>query len=161
MIYLALGSNLGDSCTVIQEAIEFLKKKVEIHQVSSFYTSQAWGFESQETFYNIVLSGDTSLKPIELLDFVKNIEQEMGRQAKPEGCRYADRIIDIDIIAYHNLHLVSEQLNIPHLLMQDRNFVLNPLVEIAPDWIHPVLLKTSKVLQKECKDTVASTKIGN
>lgn len=161
MIYLALGSNLGDSCTVIQEAIKHLQHKVEIHEISSFYTSHAWGFESKETFYNIVLCGNTELKPLELLDFVKEIEKEMGRQAKPQGCRYADRIIDIDIIAYHDLHLESQRLTIPHLLMHERNFVLNPLVEIAPNWKHPVLLKTSKELQKSCKDTVDSTKIDN
>lgn len=143
-VYLILGSNLGSRADNIQDAIEELKNcGLTILKKSSLYNTAPWGYKEQSDFLNMALECSTNLCPYTLLREIKDIEKKMGRK---ETIRYGPRIIDIDIIFYNNLILKSEQLTIPHPLMHKREFVLKPLCEIAPDFIHPELKLSVKQL---------------
>lgn len=143
-IYLVLGSNVGNRADNIQEAIEELKNcGLTILKESSLYNTAPWGYIEQSDFLNMALECSTNLCPYSLLKEIKDIEKKMGRK---ETIRYGPRIIDIDIIFYNNLIVKSEQLTIPHPLMHKREFVLKPLCEIAPDFIHPELKLSVKQL---------------
>jgi 2-amino-4-hydroxy-6-hydroxymethyldihydropteridine diphosphokinase len=134
IVYLALGSNLGDRRANLLAAIDQLKQQVTVEQVSSIYETEPAYITDQPRFYNMVLRGSTHLAPDELLHFVKSIEQRMGRE---HGQRYGPRTIDIDILAYGILQLVQPGLIIPHPGITERAFVLTPLAEIAPDLVLP------------------------
>lgn len=147
---LHLGSNLGDRQGNIWLAITHLKKFVgQIDQYSSVYETAAWGLEDQPDFLNIALVCDTHLLPDLLLKTVLDIEQKMGRERKQH---WGERIIDIDVLFYNDWKINYPDLIIPHLRIQDRKFVLKPLLEIIPDKIHPVFNKTIRVLTEECTD---------
>ena len=134
MIILALGSNLGDSVHYLNCAIAHLNRIGKVELVSSIYVTKPWGFVSSHDFYNQVVTSETSLSSLELLRAVKEIEREMGRGAKLTS-DYQDRVIDIDIIDYHHEQIKTDELELPHPLFRNRNFVLVPLVEILPQWI--------------------------
>ena len=122
-----------------------LKKQVgKCVKISSFFVSEPWGFNSDNIFFNIAAEFETELQPFELLEVTQQIEQVIGRTHKTENRKYADRIIDIDILFYDNQIIDSHQLTIPHCLLHKRDFVLYPLAEIAPEFQHPVLKKTIK-----------------
>lgn len=142
VIYLGLGSNIGDKKNNMVMAVARLAERVgAISALSSLYETAPWGFESANTFINAAVIMETSLAPDELLHITQQIESEMGRTQKSNGA-YHDRIIDIDILMYGQLVLQTPELTLPHPLMQDRLFVLEPLAEIAPEVVHPVLKKT-------------------
>ncbi len=137
-IYLGLGSNIGDKKQNILTAYDhILEHNCKILKKSSFYSTPPWGFDSDVFFYNTVIKIETEIKPIELLAVLKNIEHDMGRKEKSTK-GYASRIIDIDILDYRSEILKSEKLTIPHQHISKRNFVVVPLMEIAPNWIHPI-----------------------
>jgi 2-amino-4-hydroxy-6-hydroxymethyldihydropteridine diphosphokinase len=139
LVYLALGSNLGDKPLNLSEAIAQIAEKTgKISAVSAVYETEAWGFESDNLFLNQVISVDTALSPLEVLAETQQIEKNIGRTEKTNHV-YKDRIIDIDLILYDNWVFKSETLTLPHPLFHQRRFVLEPLNEIAPDLIHPVL----------------------
>jgi len=145
-VYLALGSNLGNKNENLERAISLLSEKVgEIISVSSFYRSEPCGFDSENDFLNAVVLVKTVLDVNSLLVQTQEIEKEMGRKAKSVES-YADRIIDIDILFYNDLVLKTAELKIPHPLLQERDFVLIPLLEIASDFVHPVFQKSIKEL---------------
>ncbi len=146
-IYLLLGSNLGDRQKNIDNAINELKAcGIIISRKSSLYNTAPWGYTEQPEFLNQALECFTSLEPVELLEEIKKIEKKMGRI---DIVRYGPRIIDIDIIFYDDLILKTDKLIIPHPLMHKRLFVLKPLNEIAPDFIHPELkLSVKNLLEK-------------
>lgn len=146
-IYLLLGSNLGDRHKNIDNAINELKAcGIIISRKSSLYNTAPWGYTEQPEFLNQAVEGFTSLEPFELLEEIKKIEKKMGRI---DIVRYGPRIIDIDIIFYDDLILKTDKLIIPHPLMHKRLFVLKPLNEIAPDFIHPELkLSVKNLLEK-------------
>ncbi|NDV57551.1 2-amino-4-hydroxy-6-hydroxymethyldihydropteridine diphosphokinase [Bacteroides sp. 519] len=147
MIYLSLGTNLGNKEENLRNAVDEINKRVgNVVSLSAFYETEPWGFDSDNTFLNAALAVDTKLSPFELLAVTKKIEKQLGRTAKSINKSYADRIIDIDILLYNDLILNTNELVLPHPLMTQRSFVMEPLVEIAPDVIHPVLLKTMKEL---------------
>ncbi len=136
-VYLGIGSNLGNKESNIETAIENIKIGVgEVLSISSFYYSEPIGFESENNFVNVVLSLFTERTPQQLLEELQQIERKMGR-VKLDNVRYADRIIDIDILAFDNLVFQEPNLEIPHPEMTNRDFVLIPLYEINPDFIHP------------------------
>jgi 2-amino-4-hydroxy-6-hydroxymethyldihydropteridine diphosphokinase len=142
LVYLALGSNLGNRVLNLSEAIvQIAEKTGKISAVSSVYETQSWGFESENLFLNQVISVDTGLSPLEILAETLKIERNIGRTEKTNQV-YQDRIIDIDLILCDNLVFKSEILTLPHPLFHQRRFVLEPLSEIAPDLIHPILKKT-------------------
>ena len=131
---LALGSNLGDRFENLQQALKEISERVSIIKTSSVYETPPWGYSDQPEFYNQVLSGITSLNPVELLTFVKNIENNMGRV---NNFQNGPRLIDIDILLFGEQIIDSEKLVIPHPRMLERGFVLLPLAEIEPDLIIP------------------------
>lgn len=139
LVYLGLGTNLGNKERNLNEAIVALSGEVgEVLCQSAFYVSEPWGFTSDNNFLNAVVLVQTSLSPFDVLSKTQQIERSLGRETKSMG-EYLDRLMDIDILFYDNLIVDSPALKIPHPLIADRDFVLIPLSEIAPDLVHPVL----------------------
>jgi len=137
--YLGLGSNLGDREKNLCQALTLLSQKVNLEGVSSIYETEPVGYKEQPLFLNLVCRIATTLLPEELLQLAKNIEGKMGRVSSSVN---AARPIDIDILLYNNKTMKTPKLTIPHPRLQRRAFVLIPLVEIAPDLIHPKLGKS-------------------
>ena len=133
-IFLSLGSNLGDRESNLEKALSSLSPHVNVVNQSSIYETEPWGFLDQPNFLNQVLEGETNLSPLELIDYVKGIEKEIGR--KP-GRRFGPRLVDIDILFYGDQIISEDGLSIPHKRMTERAFVLIPLYEIAPDLVFP------------------------
>ena len=224
MIILSIGTNIGDRERNIENAIKALGEIGKVTAISPIYTSEPWGFESENGFYNIALTMESELLPLDLLQETQRIEKELGRTAKTTT-EYADRVIDIDIIDYdnqiikisHQSSVISHQssiepprptdtppktggeyldqestlnsqlstlnnsspvlgevhevgrgktlnsklsilnsqrslLTLPHPLMHLRNFVLYPLTDIAPEWVHPILKLTALELKAKSED---------
>ncbi|RHJ90137.1 2-amino-4-hydroxy-6-hydroxymethyldihydropteridine diphosphokinase [Parabacteroides bouchesdurhonensis] len=140
--YLGLGTNIGNKRRNLITAAALLAERVgDILALSDMYETEPWGFESENTFLNAAAELQTTCSPLELLDATRLIEIEMGRIEKSNGA-YHDRIIDIDILMYDDLIMQTPRLTIPHPLMHKRPFVMTPLMEIAPDVVHPVFHKT-------------------
>ena len=149
-VYLGLGTNIGDRRLNLTRAIELLSLALgKCIAVSRFIETAPWGFESSNSFLNCAAAFETELQTTELLDTTESIERELGRTVKSQGGNYSDRIIDIDILLYGNETIETERLTVPHPLMHKRDFVLQPLAEIAPDVVHPVLDKSIILLLKE------------
>lgn len=130
-VYFSLGSNLGDKEGNIREAISRIGELVgEVDRQSTLLATEPWGFESDNTFVNAAIRCTTSLSPFEILNITQNIERAMGRTLKSVDGQYHDRIIDIDILIYDDLHITTPQLTLPHPLMKERDFVMIPLKEI-------------------------------
>ena len=146
IVYLGLGTNLGDRKQNIRKAIEAISLKMSISKQSSLYETTAWGYTDQPNFLNQVIQVETNLSPLRLLNFLKKTEVELGRV---ENFRYGPRLIDIDILFYDDLVITTSRLQIPHPMLPERAFVLVPLNEIAPGYIHPVLKKTVAELLAE------------
>lgn len=119
---------------------------------SSLYESEPWGFNTETWFLNMAVKINSTLPPIDLLHDIMKIEKELGRVRKEGSGGYDSRVIDIDIIYYGSLQINTDFLIIPHPKMQQRRFVLMPVAEISPDFIHPQLNKTSIELLQECED---------
>lgn len=148
--YLALGANLGERERHLQLAVEEIKKRIgQVITLSAFYVTAPWGFASSHTFLNAACGVRTTLSPVALLEATQCIERKMGRTAKSIAGTYTDRLIDIDILLYGEQIIENEKLEIPHPLMEERRFVLEPLVEIAPDAFHPIMRKTVRELYTE------------
>ena len=133
-VYLSLGTNMGDRLENLREALFLVDEGVRVDSVSSVYETEPWGFEDQDRFLNIALSGETDLSPVELLDFTQSIERAMKRV---KTVRYGPRVIDVDILLYEGVAMDTERLTIPHPRMSERAFVLVPLREIAMDDVIP------------------------
>ena len=156
-VYLSIGSNKGNRSVLINKAIDEIEKKVGIIiSRSSIYQSKSWGFDSND-FYNLCLLIDTDIMPKSLLINLKRIEKSMGRE-DVDGS-YSDRLIDIDILFYDNITTDLEDLKIPHPKIEIRKFVLVPMLEIADDYVHPILNKTIKELYNDCSDKDIPLKI--
>jgi 2-amino-4-hydroxy-6-hydroxymethyldihydropteridine diphosphokinase len=143
LTYLGLGSNLGDRAENIRKALALISERAgEILALSDFYETEPWGYSSPEIYLNMAVGIETKLSPEEVLQTTQEIERKMGRSTKTVDGNYCDRLIDIDILLYDDLIIQTPALIIPHPLMCQREFVLQPLSEIAPNVIHPVLGKT-------------------
>lgn len=151
IVYLSLGSNLGDSLNHLQKGIFAIEKSVGgIQRISPVYQSSAWGFEADD-FLNLCLSLKTTLEPLKLLETLLQIEIDSGRvRYQEEG--YKSRSLDIDILYYEKEAFFTERLVIPHPELPHRKFVLKPLADIAPQFYHPVLNKDTRNLLQECRD---------
>lgn len=147
-VYLGLGSNLGDRQANLDRALELLSQRLRLEKVSSIYDSEPVGNVDQPRFLNLVCQVTTYLPPQGLLVLAKGIESRLGRVG-PSG---APRTIDIDILFYGDVVMETPELVIPHPRLTERAFVLVPLVEIAPDLVHPVSGKTAKELLKAMKE---------
>ncbi|RMH80426.1 MAG: 2-amino-4-hydroxy-6-hydroxymethyldihydropteridine diphosphokinase [Acidobacteria bacterium] len=133
--YIGFGSNLGDRLGYILGALEGLMAFGEIKKVSTVYESQPWGPQNQGSFLNGVLELETWLNPIDLLRALKSTEQKLGRRPRE---RWGPREIDLDILLYENHIIMLSFLKVPHPYLTQRDFVLFPLLEVAPELIHPL-----------------------
>ena len=148
-VYLSLGTNLGNKTGNLLQAIVCLSKETgKLSAISSVYETEPWGYKSGNNFLNMAVCIETLLKPEEILSLTKSIEKSIGREEKTTDS-YRDRLIDIDLIAYSDLIINSNSLKLPHPLFHERRFVLEPLNEIAPDFVHPVLQKKVSELLEE------------
>ena len=149
-VYLQLGSNIGDRLDNLDQSIKIIIERIgNVLEKSSVYESTPWGVENQRNFLNQVIFVKSNFDPYTILDLVLQIEKDMGR-IRIE--KWGERIIDIDILFIDDLIIESENLCIPHEFIAKRKFVLQPMCEIAPVFIHPKLNKTISQLLEECID---------
>ncbi len=141
IVYLALGSNLGNRLLNLKTAIGNLTPQMELKKRSYVYETPPWGFADQPAFLNQVVQAETYEKPANLLKHIKRLETALGRIPNFQN---GPRLIDIDILFYDDLILDTGSLVIPHPRLHERAFVLGPLADIAPDLVHPVLHKSVK-----------------
>lgn len=131
MVYLGLGTNLGDKQKNLNDAIRMLGNQVgEVEKVSSVIETEPEGFKSDNMFLNAVVKVRTALSPFELLDITQDVEKSLGRKEKSSNGIYHDRVIDIDILLYDDINISTPRLVIPHPRMTQREFVMTPLTEI-------------------------------
>lgn len=151
--YLGLGSNIGDRVGYIQQAINLLvlSGNVSVVRSSAFYETEPWGNKGQNWFVNAAVEIKTKLPPQELLKLCLETEKQMGRERK-SGEQWGPRCIDIDILLYDDEIVNDANLKIPHKYMHERAFVLVPLLELIPDYIHPVFDKTLMDLYDEIEN---------
>ena len=149
---MSLGTNLGDKEKNLRDAVHKIEEQIgKVISLSAFYMTAPWGFESDNSFLNAAVCIETELLPLEVLQKTQEIERELGRTHKSTGGVYSDRLIDIDLLMYDDLILSATshsgaELNLPHPLMAERDFVMKPMAEIAPELVHPVLGKTMSLL---------------
>jgi 2-amino-4-hydroxy-6-hydroxymethyldihydropteridine diphosphokinase len=142
-VYIGLGSNLGDRVKNLKDAIAALNPGVRLMKCSPVYETLPWGYQEQPVFLNQVILGTTEMSPEDLLHHLKGIEHHLGRVAT---FQYGPRLIDLDILLYADQVIDLPGLKIPHPYLEQRAFVLVPLVQLAPDLVHPVLNRTLKEL---------------
>ena len=158
LAYLMLGSNSGNKDFEINKATKYIGERIgEIIRSSSLYETAPWGFQSEDYFLNQVICVNTLLEPPAILENIIAIEAGAGRIRKKQG--YESRIIDIDILFYSNEVINTKTIKIPHPLLHLRKFTLEPLREIAADFIHPILNKSIQEIYNECNDVLIVRKI--
>ena len=133
-LYLSLGTNLGNRHENLSRAMELIAGRVgTVVAASEIMETRPWGFESPNAVLNMVTNVETDLKPIEVLHTTQEIERNLGRSEKSVNGQYHDRIIDIDLLMYDNVTMDTPELTLPHPLMHQRRFVMEPLAQIAPE----------------------------
>ncbi len=156
-VYFSIGSNKGNRSQLINEAIDKIDISIgKVEQKSSIYETQSWGFKSNN-FFNVCLLIESSLSVESIFNKILKIEKDMGRLKS--GNKYSDRCIDIDILFVEDIIVNNKNLIIPHPRLHLRKFVLTPMLDIAPDLIHPILNKSIKQLELECDDNDQPKKI--
>ncbi len=149
-LIISLGGNLGERENYLHKARQQLLALLgPFTQVSSIYETEAWGIQKQPAFLNQVLVAHTQKAPIEALHILQTIENDLGRIRKE---KWAARTIDLDILYYDDQLIDLENLKVPHPYIPQRRFILTPLVEICPNWLHPELKLTQKELLAACED---------
>lgn len=151
LFYLGLGSNIGEKEFLIQQAVDLLAQRAgRVVACSSMYQTVAEGFDSDNLFMNAVVAVESDLSPQEMLDVTHQIEIDLGcyTHRNADGS-YCDRLLDIDIVACDDVVCNTPTLILPHPRMHTRRFVLEPMCEIAPDWVHPILGRTARTLCEE------------
>lgn len=149
-IYLHIGSNLGNRKDYLDRAIQLIREQIgEIPKLSHVYETEAWGKTDQPAFLNQALQIQTQLFPDELMNQLKKIEEQMGRIRQE---KWGPRLIDLDMIFYDDLIFEIEGLIIPHPRMHIRNFVLIPMMDLNPDFSHPIFRQTIRELKAWCQD---------
>lgn len=152
-VFLLTGSNLGDRSSQLNQCIAALQADAgTVSKCSQVYETEAWGKEGLPAHLNQALQLNTTLQPLQLLQVIHDIELRLGRVRQE---KWGVRAMDIDIIYYDNTVLNLPQLTIPHPLLQERRFVLQPLTEIAPGYMHPVFGKTNYELLEACTDPLS------
>ncbi len=153
-VFIGIGSNVGDRLQNITRAIELINKNndCKVVKTSLVYESKAFGVKNQNDFLNSVICIDTNLEPVNLLEFLKNIENKIGR-TKTE--KWGPREIDLDILLFGDMVFSENELTIPHKGIQERDFVMIPLTEIEPEIVHPVLkVKVKDLIQKADRNII-------
>ena len=143
IVYLAVGSNLGDRSENLLAAVRNLEPLANVLKCSPVYETSPWGYEDQPDYLNQVIMAETDLSPGDLLIYLKRIEIDLGRE---ESFRFGPRSIDIDILFYDDQIVDLPKLTIPHPSINERAFVLVPMADIAPNYEHPVLGETIEAL---------------
>lgn len=157
-VYFSTGSNQGDRLNSLVEAAKLIEKQIgTIIDLSPVVESEPMGFEAETNFYNQVLLVETKLSPQQIIKTLLEIELKLGRVRS--GQSYSSRIIDIDILFYDDIHIEDDNLVIPHPRLHERNFVLQPLMTIAPGYFHPVLKKTISELNRLSLDASVNTTV--
>ena len=157
-VFLSIGSNLGNREENLKIALSRIREEIgSILISSSFYETEPWRFDTKNQFLNMAVTVETKIEPPALLEALIGIEKSMGRTRDKE--QYSSRVIDIDILFYEDLIIEAYDLIIPHPHIPERRFVLVPLVEIAPDLVHPVFQKSIRSLLELCNDTGRIRKI--
>ncbi len=154
-LFIGLGSNLGDRGKNLQDALVLLEKwGIKVVRSSSIYETEPIGYKNQPDFYNMVVEAETASTPEETLNILHTVERALGRirdkNILPSGPR--PRTIDLDLLFFNDQIINKEGLSVPHPRIHERRFVLIPMVEIAPDFFHPLLKKKMRKLLQECKD---------
>jgi 2-amino-4-hydroxy-6-hydroxymethyldihydropteridine diphosphokinase len=155
-VYLGLGSNLGNRQENLDQALKLLSQRMQMGKISSIYDTEPLGNTNQPRFLNLVCEVRTRLTPEGLLTMVKGLELMMGRHSRTGE----PRVIDVDILLYGDSVIQTKDLEIPHPKMAERQFVLVPLAEIAPDAVHPVTKKTIKEMNQAVKEVQGVLKLG-
>ncbi len=154
-IYLLLGSNLGNKKGNLADARKLILQQIgAILQKSALYVTEPWGMSEAPGFLNQVLKVKTRFEPLKVLDNILEIESRLGRTRQYDSL---NRTIDIDLLYYHHEVIDHPTLHVPHPRISARNFVLIPLTEIAPNFLHPVLELTNQQLLEQCTDTLSVT----
>lgn len=157
-VFLGIGGNIGNKALNFKKVYVLIEKKLgKIIAGSSVYETSPWGFDAENNFWNQALLIETSLAPEDLLNHIHQIENEFGRIRK-EG-KYLSREMDIDVLFYNDLVLSTQCLTIPHPHIEKRLFVLAPLNDIAPGFVHPILKKSIRELLEQCVDNSYIEKI--
>ena len=153
IVFLSLGSNIGDRLGYVQQAASILgtTKDINIITTSSFYETEPWQMDSPNWFVNAIVQISTSLSPEELLIVIQRIESQLGRE-RSEKRDYTDRTIDIDILFYDDKIMNTDKLTIPHRFFHRRACMLVPMLEIAQDYIHPLFNKSISDLYDELEE---------
>jgi len=151
VVYLGLGSNLGNREQMLRLALEELGAFVQLERLSDLYETEPVGLAEQPWFLNAVCSGETDLSPMDLLRACKMLETALGRQPGP---RFGPRLIDIDVLAYDALVMATPELTLPHPALHERGFVLAPMLDIAPEWRHPLLGSSVRELHQAGRFTI-------
>ena len=157
LVYLGLGSNMGDRQANLEQALKLLGERLRVRAVSSVYQTEPVGYEQQPQFLNAVCAVETDIGPMQLLSLVKGIEASMGRRP---GFKDGPRPIDIDILLYGKLVLISPDLIIPHQRMAERAFVLIPLAELDASLLHPTVKERIGRLAQVAEGREGVKKIG-
>jgi 2-amino-4-hydroxy-6-hydroxymethyldihydropteridine diphosphokinase len=154
-VYLGLGSNQGDRLSYIQQATQAIEQEIgTVEKSSSYYETEPWGFVAENKFINQVVKIDTGLSVTCVLKHILLIEKQMGRNRVLSEQKYSSREIDIDILFYDNQRVSLPDLEVPHPHIPRRGFVLEPMNEIAPDFVHPVYQTSIKSLLSNCDDNM-------
>lgn len=149
-VWIALGSNMGEGRKNLDLAIKMMNERgVSVKKVSTYIETEPYGYTEQDNFVNAVCIAETKLSPRELLETLLKIELEIGRV---RIFKWGPRIIDLDILFYEDLIINEEDLKVPHIEIQKRSFVLEPMNEISPDKIHPVFKKSVNQLLLDLND---------
>jgi 2-amino-4-hydroxy-6-hydroxymethyldihydropteridine diphosphokinase len=152
-VYISLGSNLGNKQSNLDKAIDQLQQRAGVvRQKSTIYQTEPWGYASFNNFLNQVVHVTTDHTPSQLLTILLKIESDLGRQRVSEGLQ--DRVIDLDILFFDDQVISSDKLKIPHPRLHERLFMLEPMAEIAPNFIHPQFKQTVDVLTQVLKKKV-------
>ncbi len=151
--YLSLGSNLGDRVGYIQQATSLLGETegIKIVRTSAFYETEPVGMTGHLWFVNAIVEVKTSLTPPQFIEQCQRIESQLGRQ-RSDNANYEDRTIDIDVLFWNKDIIEEENITVPHKLMHKRAFTLVPLMELNPDYVHPIFQKTIVELHEELEN---------
>ena len=157
VVAVGLGSNLGNRLLNLRTSVRYMKEagsggKLEVRRTSDVFETAPWGVTDQPYFLNACLLAESDLPPEELLALLKGVENKMGRTTAAVSRRWGERTIDLDILTMESLVYDTADLHVPHIDMHRRSFVLTPLVQILPGWVHPVMNRSVAELAMEMRD---------